>query len=90
LNDISHSILSKEVNLDKLGQGIRIRSPRTAHFGLHAVACSKNSFLGDEQREVVATSDIFDPETSLKEEGDKVDLLDPISDGFRAASINDR
>jgi hypothetical protein len=90
LDDISHSILSKEVNLDKLGMGIRIRSPRTAHFGLHTVACSKNAFLGDKQREVVAASDIFDSEPSLKEEGDKVDLLDPISDRIRAASINDR
>jgi hypothetical protein len=72
-----------------LGLVIRIRSPRTAHFGLHAVACTKNAFLSDEQREVVAASYIFDSEPSLKEEGDKVYLLSPISDRFRAASIND-
>ena len=70
LDDISHSILSKEVNLNKLGLGVRIRSPLTARFGLHAVACTKNAFLGDEQSEVVPASDIFDPETSLKEESD--------------------
>jgi hypothetical protein len=73
-----------------LGLVIRIRSPRTAHFGLHAVACTKNAFLSDEQGEVVPASDIFDSEPSLKEEGDKVDLLDSISDKIRASSINDR
>jgi hypothetical protein len=70
LDDISYSILSKEVNLDKLGLGVRIRSPLTAHFGLYAVTCTKNAFLGDEQSKIVPASDIFDPETSLKEETD--------------------
>ena len=80
LDDISHGVLCKEVNLDKLGLGIRIRSPLTAHFGLHAVACAKNAFLGDEQTEIVPASDIFNPETSLKEEADQVDLLNPVGD----------